>query len=299
MKKLIYVFILILISISIVSCNNAEEQELSLCVYSIKEDSDELFLRKIPAESLTTEQKINKIASELKRNEKGKFHSPLSGSAEISNWKLEEDVLYLEGLYYDVFASTRITASDYLSKAAVTNSFLSIEGVNHIAIVETDAEGNEKNYIMFDDHSFITDPSADMEIRYVVDLYYPDENRESLHKVTKAIPYQIEDSIYLTVLNALKDEPGVPGLIPSIPKDALVTDIDISFTTCFVSFDAESQKSFSNLDIPAILVGYSIINSLTSLEDIEVVCISAVGDETMFMNYFDQSLAYAFLEFSN
>ncbi len=294
MKKIIAVFILFVICFSAVSCNQASEDENSVLIYSIKENTEELYIRKLPCEERSVSELINLVMDELKRSEKGKFFSVFDNMDVSLSWNFDNGKLYVEGLYYDIFASTRTSSFDYLCKAAFTNSLLSIDGVDYVEIVDKDEDGNYRNIMEFNDQSFITDASNDTEVRYLVDLFYPDINRESLHKITKAIPYYPSEPIYISVLKALQQDPEQDDLIPSIPKDVDVTDVTIDTYYCNVNFT--SSQSFSNMNIPGILIGRSIINSLTSLEQIECVCISLDGEDNILTGCFDPNYYYFYFD---
>ena len=101
-------------------------------------------------------------------------------------------------------------------------------------------------------------------------LYFVDENN-MLVPEQRIIYVSASESEESGIVKAIIDGPSTENLSSSVPKDLILLDVTTERHTCFVNVSLESIMKSNFTDEEVELAIYSIVNSLTKMEEIDSV----------------------------
>ena len=117
-----------------------------------------------------------------------------------------------------------------------------------------------------------------------VTLYFTslEDNQAYLVKETREVKNP-EENIYKTIIEELIKGPVSQDLYPTIPPDSVVNSVELSNGLAIVDFDFRIITNYE--DIPhssttETMAIYSIVNTLTEFEEIEMVKITIEGKDS-------------------
>jgi spore germination protein GerM len=114
------------------------------------------------------------------------------------------------------------------------------------------------------------------EMKEIV-LYFADETGTCLKQETRKIPK--EEGLARATINQLIVGPMTSGLLPTIPVNTLLEDINIADGICTVDFSMELSSEHPGGLTNEELTVYSIVNTLTQFPSVEQVKILVNGKE--------------------
>jgi germination protein M len=117
-----------------------------------------------------------------------------------------------------------------------------------------------------------------------VTLYFTslEDNQAYLVKETREVKNP-EENIYKTIIEELIKGPASQDLYPTIPPDSVVNSVELSNGLAIVDFNLRIITNYE--DIPhssttETMAIYSIVNTLTEFEEIEMVKITIEGKDS-------------------
>lgn len=161
-----------------------------------------------------------------------------------------------------------------LSAYAVVKSLCALENVNRVKVVVNGEDlksddGTTIGYLTSEDINLPTDTYTS-ETREIV-LYFPRRDSESLYKEKRTVKVTDQQPVEQYIINELISGPQDDMLNPSLGKDTTLLSVDTYEDICFVNFKSNFiEKNSGNGDKEKMAV-YSIVNTLTELENIKRV----------------------------
>jgi germination protein M len=117
-----------------------------------------------------------------------------------------------------------------------------------------------------------------------VTLYFTslEDNQAYLVKETREVK-NLDENIYKTIIEELIKGPVSQDLYPTIPPDSVVNSVELSNGLAIVDFNLRIITNYE--DIPhssttESMAIYSIVNTLTKFEEIEMVKITIEGKDS-------------------
>lgn len=195
---------------------------------------------------------------------------------------LEKDIVTVD--FTRNFASYE-GVDELMARFSVVSTLCDIPGIEKVKItiegapLISRATGTEvgvlgKSDIVYEDTGAI--PHQQPETT-VVTLYFPTSDATLLKAERRTIETQNSLSIEKTVISELLKGPTSSSMIAVIPQETKLLNIETSNGVCFVNFSAEFVTKFSGGTNTGMLIVYSIVNSLSELDDIESVQILIEG----------------------
>ncbi len=130
-----------------------------------------------------------------------------------------------------------------------------------------------KNDIVYDTDITEQHPSE----KTTVKLYFANSNATALKAELRQVETQNSLSMEKTIITELLKGPVSQELLAVIPQDTKLLNIETNNGVCFVNFSAEFVSKFTGGTNTGMLIVYSIVNSLTELEDVDSVQILIEG----------------------
>ncbi|MBN2072842.1 MAG: GerMN domain-containing protein [Actinobacteria bacterium] len=116
-----------------------------------------------------------------------------------------------------------------------------------------------------------------------VTLYFAKQDPDNIYLVTEVRSIPEPDNLYKAVVEELVKGPGDDNLYPTLPSNVRVISVTISGETAIVDFSREIITNFKEIphsSTTETLAIYSIVNTLTEMEEIKKVRITVEGLES-------------------
>ena len=180
------------------------------------------------------------------------------------DWKAVQAAELVDGLLllsFEGTAATQIECS--MAAACLTHTFSAIDGVRSLCLT---LPGLEENLILSRDDLLFTDTAMLPKQEQIV-LYYPDEHLRFLLRETRTVEAMAaEDKPAYIVRQLLESKPH-----SCIPYGTRLLDIWVENGVCTVDLSVIFLRDLKNDFATVRLAVYSIVNSLTELEEIHTV----------------------------
>lgn len=156
------------------------------------------------------------------------------------------------------------TVSEYggYQTVNIRTATLSLDGEEEIT-VHTDA-------LVLEDRS-AGQPNA------LVRLYFADAQSRFLIEEQRSAPFDKDLSLPDYILHGLIEGPQSENLRPTIPKGTVLLDVSVVDRVCLVYFSAEFLQNRPRNELDERMTVFSVVNSLTQLEDVDSVEILVEG----------------------
>jgi len=268
-----------LLLFSFTSCgNNAKDMGSSL--YYVRSDKAGIAPVEYNFSSNDTEGMIKEALKALAEdNTDINMMNTIPAGVDIRHWELNDGnlSLYFVGDYESLDVYTEI-----LVRAAIVKSLTQINGVDAVSFYVndsplTDSNGDSIGQMTAD--TFIEDfgQETDSLLSTELTLYFASANGLSTVAETREVYYSRNVSKERLVIEQLIKGPESNELLSAIPSGTKLNSITVSEDgVCIVNFDATIETTITG--ITENVTVYSIVNSLTELDNIKSVKILVNGE---------------------
>lgn len=268
-----------LLLFSFTSCgNNAKDMGSSL--YYVRSDKAGIAPVEYDFSSNDTEGMIKEALKALAEdNTDINMMNTIPAGVDIRHWELNDGnlSLYFVGDYESLDVYTEI-----LVRAAIVKSLTQIKGVDAVSFYVndsplTDSNGDSIGQMTAD--TFIEDfgQETDSLLSTELTLYFASANGLSTVAETREVYYSRNVSKERLVIEQLIKGPESNELLSAIPSGTKLNSITVSEDgVCIVNFDATIETTITG--ITENVTVYSIVNSLTELDNIKSVKILVNGE---------------------
>ncbi|SFH52407.1 germination protein M [Pseudobutyrivibrio sp. OR37] len=209
----------------------------------------------------------------------------IPSGVDVKNWELNDKSLnlYFVGDYEALDVYTEI-----LVRAAIVKTLVQIKGVKSVSIFVnnsplTDSNGEAIGTMTAD--TFIEDfgQETDSLLNTDLTLYFASADGVSTVPETREVYYSRNVSLEKLVIDQLLKGPETEGLLSALPSGTKLNSITISDNgVCIVNFDGAIETVVTG--VTENVTVYSIVNSLTELDNIKQVQILVNGETPRISN---------------
>lgn len=279
MKKLnIQVLLLILMTFFLVSCSQNSNDDIkgnTVTVYFYNTTQE-----KLVAESVVTEKNLQQATEEemivavINALSKGPLVAPvpINFQMPVKDFKIDDKVVSI--LFSDEYSKLS-TSDQIVTRVSLLYSLTELDFVDGVMFYVGDSEivnGSGEPIGVLNRRSILTgaiDPKPPTNIKLIT-LYFAKQNSDKLYKETREVHINDTTPLEKYIVEELIKGPRSNDLIATIPKDTKI-DVKTESGVCQVDFSAEiKSKQFSSTKSKELLL-YSIVNSLTELDNIQKV----------------------------
>ncbi|SER71228.1 GerMN domain-containing protein [Lachnobacterium bovis] len=277
-KKIILLVILMLISTFSVGCDKKEASDYKL--YYIDIDVTKLMPQDYKATSTTNKEEIvKKLLTCLREKPNIKeARRTIPNEVKINKISLSSGLLVID---FNKKYRKLSTTEEVLCRAGIVRTLLQVNGINKVKFTINgdellDLSGEVIGYM--DEESFVDNPGEQINsiMTEQITLYFANKNGNRLEKETRVVHYSSNISKEKLIMEQLLKGPDKKGALSTIPKGTQLINISISDGVCYVNLD-ETFKN-QNYEITEPVVIYSIVNSLSQIDEVSKVQISINGD---------------------
>jgi germination protein M len=108
-------------------------------------------------------------------------------------------------------------------------------------------------------------------------LYFANSDATALKAEERQVETQNSLSMEKTIITELLKGPVSKELVAVIPSETKLLNLETNNGVCFVNFSSEFVTKFTGGTNTGMLIVYSIVNSLTELDDVDSVQILIEG----------------------
>ena len=166
--------------------------------------------------------------------------------------------------------STLSTLDLTIAMACLTMTMSQIEGVDAV-IVDT-VGGNlsfRREPMTPEDFVFLVQNDDASEI--TVNLYFSDQSNRYLLLDSRPVHLEDAETLPLVILNELLEGPSESNLKSMMPLGTKVIDVQLNDNICLVDFSSQFFDGRPQTALEEHQVIYSVVNTLTELENVEAV----------------------------
>lgn len=172
------------------------------------------------------------------------------------------------------------TTDIILARAAFVLTMTQIKGIDYVdmsydGVPVNVSSSSTSNKMSANDFILQEDESVNSKRKSTLTLYFANKEGSSLCEVEKSILYSGSAQAERMVMQLLIDGPGDDKYRAVLPADLSIIDISVKSGVCYLNLGNEFLTNTD--DLPAELIIYSIVNSLTALPTVGQVQISVNG----------------------
>ena len=213
------------------------------------------------------------------------YITTIPSGVDLNRWELSDGAvsLYFVGDYDSLDIYTEI-----LVRAAIVKTLTQIDGVktvsfyiNNKPLVDSTGEsvGAMTADTFIEDFSQETDSLLSTELQ----LYFASADGMSVVEEPRFVYYSSNVSVEKLVVEQLLKGPDTDGLLTAIPEGTKINSVSVAENgVCIVNFDATFETAVAGITENVTL--YSIVNSLTQLDNIKQVQILVNGSTPRLSN---------------
>ncbi len=284
-KRVIALCLVMVISLCFVGCQQ-KGGSTDGKIYYIRTDKAGIGFIDYDFRSGDTDGKISEALSMLAQSpENIDFMNAIPAGVTVKSWELNEGNvnLYFVGDYDSLEIYTEI-----LVRAAIVKTLVQIKGVKSVSFYVNDApltDSNDNGIGPMTAETFIEDfgQETDSLLSTNLTLYFASADGVSVVPETRQVYYSRNVSIDKLVMDQLLKGPKTEGLLSAIPTGTKLNSISISENgVCIVNFDGTFETAITGVTENATI--YSIVNSLTELDNVKQVQILVNGETPRISN---------------
>lgn len=291
MKKYIIFLACLLCTYTLFTACGHNSSENTASVYYVRTDKTGLEVEKIAYSGDNKDANIQEILKALSNPSDGvECLGAIPKDVKVSEWNLSKGdlILYLTGDYYALDNLTQV-----LSRAAIVKTLTQIDGLDTVTIYVNDqplvsgdgtALGTLSADMFIDDFGQETDSLLSTNLK----LYFSSADGTTLMREKRKVYYSSNVTLEKLVLEELMDGPQTDNAISAIPAGTKLNSVSVTDGICYVNFDSSFETAIAG--VTENVTVYSIVNSLTELDNINQVQI-LVNGETAHLANLDMDLS--------
>lgn len=292
------IFSFFIVLISLVSCRIANNKTKTsegteLTLFFINSNKSQLVEEKRVVQLESKEDLIMYSIEELKKIPKTVgLQPPIPQDIQIKSMVLEKDLLKIDisSHYNDLSAQDQV-----LLRAALVKTLTEFDFINQVEI-SIDGEplvGTDGKPIgPMSQEDIVLEPSNVLTTSNLqtVKLYFSDKNGEKLVMEERTIEVNPNVPVEKYIVEELIKGPQSSDLLPTIPVETTIKDIETKDGICYVDLSNEFKTKHAGGSTGETFTIYSIVNSLTELSNVKKVQFLIEGEKQQeFKGHYDFS----------
>lgn len=260
--------------------SEAPNREKESCLFYTNVDGTELACvdYELPGEDVAGTEAVETILEDMRKPEdESEYASALPGDVKVSVSNVSAGKADLE--FSEEYL--RLPKSrEVLLRAAVVQSVVQLEEVGRVKFyIEGEPlkkkDGTEVGYMQADDFVQNAGSAVSSYQKAKIKLYFADSSGEKLVGEKREVRYNSSKAIEQVIVERLIKGPKEEAGQETIPEGTSLLGVSVKDRVCYVNLNEGFLAQPYML--PAETIVYSIVNSLTELNDIDAVQISVEG----------------------
>lgn len=275
MKKIILILLLSLAAIIIIASRTSfkSEEDNVYTIFLSNDNMNGLIPVKSSLEGETLNNKVNKILGLLKEGtETGRATIP--NKVEIVSISIEEPkvIISFNESYYSMNSVDEI-----ICRSSIVKSITALDEIDSVefyigGMPYKNSSGKVIGAMKEDDVVLdFTEEDISAKNKRLITVYFSDDEGMYLVPVEYEVNLNADEQIEKMILDLLIKGPEEKGLIKTIPEGTKIKNVYTNEGVCYVDFSEEFVTKHTGGSTGEAMTIYSIVNSLTSLKNINKV----------------------------
>ena len=272
MKKILALILVIVVFATLLSSCGENVLKHSAKLYFVNSDGTELVqeTREITiADDLSV---VECVVRELLTGPKNlEYKAIIPKEAKLNEVSLAGNLAVID-FSKEVYPET--DADILLLGTSVLRTVSEIAGITRVLITVDgkDFETSEGKFVgIMNKDDIVYDTTPEVKQQQYITLYFADKDGASLVEETRKITVNEKEKIEMQALKELLKGPSDKELNKTIPVETKILSVETKERVCFVNLSQEFISRHTGGTMGEQLTIYSIVNTLTSLEEIEKV----------------------------
>lgn len=286
MKKIYCILLILTLILSVVGCSeqiikdSIEKQEVKLYYSSLDNSKIQWVTR-----SIEYSNDMEKYTNTMKALINGPYSSDMSRSinenTKILSIEKKNDILYLD--LSKEFLEFKLDINQVNSVITISNTLNQFKEINGVKIR---VEGKELISPKGEPYGILKEFDLSDEKSIVIQLYFPDENMEYLVPYKKNVELKEGYKLGKKIVEEIINESERQGY-DIIPKGTKLLDYSEDKGIATVNFSKEFIDNYIGGSVGETMTIYSIVNSLTELENISSVLFLIEGKKVDYFSHYE------------
>lgn len=280
-KSLVLMVCIMLLGAFLLSGCGTDEVSDGFKLYYIKSDKTGLYPVMYQMLNTDTDSCVYEVLKALSEDQdKVEYMKTISTDIQVTDFYISGGNLYL---YFNRAYSDMEVLKEVLVRAALVRTLTQIEGVDSVSIYVSgkpleEADGTTVGPMTA--ASFVGDFSKEALLSTKLVLYYATFDGKYLSAESRDVFYTSNSTLEHIVVDQLMSGTDNSNLLTTMPADLRMLSINTTGGVCYVNFNESFLNSVP--DVTNNVVVYSIVNSLTELQNVESVVITVNGSVPVF-----------------
>ncbi len=279
-KGIVYLTVLALMCGLLVGCGGHKEKE-NMKIYYINALGDGIGAVGYHMHATKTDAMIDEALQELGKDpDSVEYRRTISDSVKIEDCALDDGML---SLYFDREYEELTGYTEVLMRAAIVKTLVQIKGIDSVTFYVGGDPLQDANGTLvgsMNDDTFINDYGAETGSleKTKLTLYFASADGQSLVKKEMDVYYNknvARERLIMDYLLKGSDDEDAKTVFPSGTK---LLNVTVTDGVCYVNLDSSFLKGTTGVNSKVVL--YSIVNSLTELDNINKVQILVEGAQS-------------------
>ncbi len=262
-------------------CGQKEMDPEAFYVYYLNIDYTGIVPVEYEMEAKDPEKQIREALAALSSETQSvEYTKTIPSAVKVEDFRMDSGML---SLYFDRNYKELETYTEVMVRAAVVKTLLQIDGISNITFYVADnplTDSSGQLVGAMDNNSFIDDFGQETESlrSTTLTLYYASADGQSLVREEKEVYYSSNVALERLVIEYLMKKPDIENAQSVFPSNTKLLSVSVTDGVCYVSLDSTFQNQNNNISENVAI--YSIVNSLTELDQINKVQITFSGKES-------------------
>ena len=274
MKKIISLLMAVLLMMGVCACsdkgNNMIEYEAEIYYADVGKNS--LSAEKVKVKVNTINELYDAVLSKMLEGPVSQSLMPvIPAGTKVLGVELKDKLLTID------FSKEIYVENESESILIRTSILRTMTAMNEITAVELLVEGEKmKNTYgeeigILNQEDIVYDTELEIEEKKYVKLYFSDLKSENLIAEAREITVSPKETMEMRIIKELLKGPVNPNLMKTIPGETKILSVETKEGVCFVNLSQEFKSRHTGGSAGEMMTVYSIVNSLTELENVDKV----------------------------
>ena len=276
------------------ACNREDEKKGEYQIYYLNMDKTQLVTEGYDSTGAKGEDLVNELLAKLQSAPAStKMRQAIPTDVTVNSIKINGAYLYID--FSEAYKEIK-SEEEILVRAAIVKTLMQANACSLIAFtVNSESLRFQDGTLVggMSADSFVENPGKQINssVESTLTLYFSNKTGTELVKETRTVHYSTNISMEKLIMEQLIEGPKKNGSLATVPSGTKLISVSVVDGICYVNL-SDSFKN-QNPEVNEEIVLYSIVNSLTELQNVTKVQISINGSTDEKVRYtYDLSKMY-------
>lgn len=274
MKKIISLLMAVLLMAGICSCSDKTKNmiEYEAEIYYADAGKNSLSAEKTKIRVNTMDELYEAVLNKMLEAPVSQAHSRvIPRDTKLLGVELKASVLAID---FSKEIEVENESESILIRTAILRTMTAMSEINAIELL-VEGEKMKNTYGeeigILNKEDIVYDTELEIEEKKYIKLYFSDLKSENLIAEAREITVSQKETMEMRILKELLKGPVNPNLMKTIPSETKILSVETKEGVCFINLSQEFKNRHSGGSAGEMMTVYSIVNSLTELENVDKV----------------------------